>query len=195
MTLTAAAILLFLVFDPLGNIPFYLSALRQVAPERVRIVILRELVIALGILVVFLFAGERILAALGISGPALTVSGGVILFLIAVRMIFPSADASTQEQVEGEPFIVPLAVPYIAGPSAMATVILLMSRAPARWLEWLGALVMAWAATAIILFAATTLRRFLGKRGLIAMERLMGMVLIAIATQMLLDGLHQALRL
>ncbi|MEX0708246.1 MAG: MarC family protein [Woeseia sp.] len=195
MTLISATILLFLVMDPLGNIPFYLSALKNVAPERMTRVLIRELLVALLVLVVFLFIGGRLLGLLGISEPALTTSGGVILFLIALRMIFPTSEKSMQEDVEGEPFIVPLAIPYVAGPSSMATLILFMSQQGDRWPIWLAALCIAWSATAVILFSASALRRYLGRRGLIAMERLMGMVLIAIAIQMLFDGIGQALPL
>lgn len=193
MTLVSAALLLFLVIDPLGNIPFFLSALATVPPERQRLVVVRELLIALGVLVLFLFAGRFLLALLQISEPALTTAGGVILFLIALRMVFPSSQHSLAEQVKGEPFLVPLAVPYVAGPSALATELLLMSREPERWPEWLAALLLAWAATGIILFFASGMRRFLRERGLIALERLMGMVLITVSIQMLMNGIEQFL--
>ena len=193
MTLLSAAILLFLVMDPLGNIPFFLTALKPVEPSRIRIVIVRELLIALGVLVFFLFTGRFILNLLHISEPALTLAGGVILLLIALRMIFPTHESSMQEEVDGEPFIVPLAIPYVAGPSALATELLLMSREPDRWPEWLGALLLAWSVSSVIIFSASGLRRYLGRKGLIAIERLMGMVLITISIQMLLTGVRAAL--
>lgn len=191
MTIASATLLLILVMDPVGNVPFFMSALRQVAPERQRRVIVRELLIALAALLIFLFAGRYILALLQISEPALTISGGMILFLIALRMVFPQSDKSMQEEVDGEPFIVPLAIPYIAGPSAMATVLLLTSREPARWPEWLVALVLAWAVTGAAALLSGRLSRLLGKKGLTAMERLMGMVLITIAVQMLMTGVTE----
>ena len=190
MTLLSAALLLFLVMDPVGNVPFFLSALSTVPPERQRRVVVRELAIALGVLVFFLFAGRWLLELLHITEPALGVAGGVILFLIAVHMIFPSPHRSLYENVGGEPFIVPLAIPYVAGPSAMATLILITSREPARWPEWLIALLLAWAATSLVLYFGSGMRRFLSERGLIAMERLMGMVLITVAIQMLMDGIE-----
>jgi multiple antibiotic resistance protein len=193
MTLVSAALLLFLVIDPLGNIPFFLSALSTVPADRQRLVVVRELLVALGVLVLFLFAGRYLLELLQISEPALTTAGGVILFLIALRMVFPSSQHSLAEQVKGEPFLVPLAVPYVAGPSALATELLLMSREPHRWPEWLLALLLAWAATAVILFFASGMRRFLRERGLIALERLMGMVLITVSIQMLMNGIEQFL--
>jgi MarC family membrane protein len=188
MTLLSAAVLFFLVMDPLGNVPFFLASLRQVPPERQRRVILRELAIALAVLVLFLFAGRHVLAALRISEPALTTAGGVILLLIALRMIFPPGERSMREEVEGEPFIVPLAIPYVAGPSAFATELLLMSREPERWPEWLAALLLAWSATALILYFGSGMRRLLGEKGLIAVERLMGMILVTVAVQMLMTG-------
>ncbi len=188
ITLTSAAVLLFLVLDPLGNVPFFLSALRKVPAARQRRVIARELAIALAVLVVFLFAGRFLLELLHISPLALTMAGGVVLFLIAIRMIFPDGEQATDEDAE-EPFIVPLAIPYVAGPSVLATELLFMSREPARWPTWLAALLIAWAATGAVLLFAPTMERILGRRGLLAMERLMGMVLIAIAIQMLLNGI------
>jgi multiple antibiotic resistance protein len=185
----SAALLMFLVMDPLGNVPFFLTELKRVRPERRRLVVVRELLIALAVLVVFLFAGGVLLDLLGISSTALTVSGGVILLLIALRMIFPTHETSLQEAVSGEPFIVPLAVPYIAGPSALATELLITNQDPTRWPEWLGAVLLAWLGTAVIVYFATDLGRLLGEKVLIAVERLMGMVLVAVAVQMLLTGL------
>lgn len=189
MTTWSAALLLFLVMDPLGNIPFFLSALKPVAPARQTRVIIRELLIAYGVMIGFLFAGGPLLQVLGISEPALTIAGGVVLFLIAVRMIFPPAAGSSQESVDGEPFIVPLAIPYVAGPSLLATELLLMSREPARWMDWLSAITIAWSATAAILTLGSRVRAYLSHRGMIAIERLMGMVLVAIAIQMFLSGI------
>ena len=193
MTILSAALLLFLVMDPISNVPFFLTALRDVEPRRQRWVTIRELLIALSVMILFLFLGPFALEFLQISEPALTVAGGVILFLISLKMVFPTMTAIPVQEVQGEPLIVPLAVPYVAGPSVLASVLLIMSREPERWLEWLVALVLAWLGTAGILLSATSLRRVLGKRGLIAVERLMGMVLTAIAVEMLLTGLRSFL--
>ena len=190
MTLVSATILLFFVMDPLGNIPLFITALKSVPPERQRLVIARELVIALVLMVLFLFAGRLLLDALHISAPALTIAGGVILLLIALRMIFPSAEHSLEEAVRGEPFIVPLAIPYTAGPSALATELLLMQQAPERWPVWLAAVGLAWLASSTILFFSGALRQRLGHRGLVAIERLMGMLLITVAIDMLLGGVR-----
>jgi MarC family membrane protein len=193
MTVLSAATLLFLVLDPFGNLPFFVAALEPVERSRHFRIIVRELLIALGVLVVFLFAGRHILAFLGISDPALTTAGGAILFLIAIKMIFPPQAGHGEKPMDGEPFIVPLAIPYVAGPSAMATVLLLSSREPARWPEWLGALLAAWLASAVIISMSAFLGRYLGRKGMIAIERLMGMLLVAIATQMLMTGIERFL--
>lgn len=193
MTIEAAAILIFLVLDPLGNIPFFLTALSNVDVTRRVRVVLRELLIAYGIMVFFLFLGPQILGLLNISDPALTISGGVVLFLISLRMTFPQVGRGYGEAVEGEPFIVPLAVPYIAGPSVLATEMLLMSREPARWGSWLIAISIAWLGTALVLLLASHFGARLSRRVLLAVERLMGMVLAAIAIQMMLAGLQKYL--
>jgi membrane protein, MarC family len=191
MTTLSAALLLFLVMDPLGNIPLFMTTLKTVEPERRRFVVVRELFIALAVLIVFLFSGQYLLSLLNLSETALTTAGGLILMIIAIRMIFPSRDKSLREDVEGEPFIVPLAIPYVAGPSAMATSMLLMSREPERWMSWLFAVLLAWTASALIIYFASYLARFLSEKGLIAIERLMGMILITVAVQMLLTGIAE----
>ena len=192
MTVFSVAFLLFLVMDPFGNIPFFIIALKNVDERRRRKIIIRELLIALCVLVVFLFTGQYILKILQISEPSLTIAGGIILFLISIKMIFPSSTGGMfEEKLSGEPFIVPLAIPYVAGPSALAAVLFIMSREPARWLEWLLALVLAWFTSGVIIILSSGLKKFLGERGLIAIERLMGMVLITIAVQMLMSGISQ----
>lgn len=189
MTTFSAALLLFLVMDPLGNIPLFMTTLKTVDENRRRRVVVRELLIALVVLVGFLFLGQYLLQLLHLSQTALTTAGGIILLIIAIRMIFPSRHATLEEDVGGEPFIVPLAIPYVAGPSAMATALLLMSGQPGRWPEWLLAVFLAWLASALIIYFASYFARFLGEKGLIAIERLMGMLLITVAVQMLLTGI------
>ena len=189
MTLASAVVLLFLVIDPFGNVPFFVAELARVPAERRRRVVLRELAAAYAVMIAFLFVGQGVLHVLGISEPALTIAGGVLLFLIALRMVFPSPRHSSQEDIEGEPFLVPLAIPYIAGPSVLAAELFLMSREPERWPTWWLAITLAWAATAIIVLGGSHVAAKLGARGLIAIERLMGMVLVAIAIQMFLNGI------
>lgn len=191
MTTLSAALLLFLVMDPLGNIPLFMTTLKKVDEKRQRLVVVRELLIALAVLVGFLFLGQYLLRLLHLSETALTTAGGIILMIIALKMIFPRRDASLEEDVEGEPFIVPLAIPYVAGPSAMATSLLLMSREPGRWPEWLLAVFLAWLVSAVIIYFSGYFARFLGEKGLVAVERLMGMLLITVAVQMLLNGIGE----
>jgi multiple antibiotic resistance protein len=191
VTTLSAAVLLFLVMDPVGNTPVFLSLLSNLEPRRAKTVIIRELIIALGVLIAFLFAGRFILQVLQITEPALSISGGIILFLIALKMIFTDVHEMFGKAPEGEPFVVPLAVPLIAGPSAMATVLLLMARQPGDWPNWLFAIFCAWLATGIILYFATSLGRILGKRGGTAIQRLFGMLLTTVAVQMFLTGIRQ----
>lgn len=191
MTTLSAALLLFLVMDPLGNIPLFMTTLNKVDPVRQRKVVVRELLIALAALVAFLFLGRYLLSVLHLTETALTTAGGIILMIIALKMIFPRRDNSLQVDIEGEPFIVPLAIPYVAGPSAMATALLMMSSEPARWPEWLLAVFAAWFVSAVIIYFASYFAKFLGEKGLIAIERLMGMLLITVAVQMLLNGIAE----
>jgi MarC family membrane protein len=194
MDLWSAALLLFLIMDPLGNVPLFLSLLRDLPPARRRLVLLRELLIALGVLFVFLFGGRWILELLQLRQEAVSIAGGIILFLIGIKMIFPSPEGLFGEAPGGEPFIVPLAIPLIAGPSTMAVLLLLGGQDPGRLGEWSIALLVAWAGTAAILFSSTTLYRWLGMRTLTAFERLMGMLLVALSVQMLLDGVAAYLK-
>lgn len=189
MTIASAALLLFLILDPLGNIPVFLSLLRTLPPQRQRIVLIRELLIALGVLMAFLWAGKYALELMHLRQESVSIAGGIVLFLIGIRMIFPPPEGLMGEIPEGEPFIVPMAIPLVAGPSGMAAVILMGSNEPARLGEWSLALFIAWAATATILFSATYLYKWLGQRVLTAVERLMGMLLVAISVQMLMDGI------
>ncbi len=196
MDLINAAVLLFVVMDPLGNVPIFLSVLDKVAPERRYRVLVRELLVALAILFGFLLAGQYVLKLLGLQQFAISVAGGIILFLIALKMIFPVPRALRDDDEldeHDEPFLVPLAVPLVAGPSSMAVLLLLVTGEPDRLGIWSLALLLAWAASALILLLAPQLKRVLGQRGLIATERLMGMLLVAIAVQMFMEGLAQFL--
>jgi len=194
ISFASAVVILLLVMDPIGNIPLFVSLLRPVEPARRRRVILRECAIAFAVLLVFVFFGSAILGVLGLSDPSLTIAGGVILFLIALRMIFRRPEGIFGDTVSGEPFIVPLAIPSIAGPAAIATVMLLASRAPQRLLEWCIAVSVAMLATAVLLVSADRLAKLAGDQGLLAFERLMGLILTAIAVEMLLRGIETFVR-
>jgi multiple antibiotic resistance protein len=195
MTIASAALLLFLILDPLGNVPVVLSLLRPLTPKRQRMVLIRELIIALVVLLLFLWFGKYALELMHLRQESVSIAGGIVLFLIGIRMIFPPPEGLMGELPGGEPFIVPVAIPMIAGPSGMAAVMLMGSNDPARLDDWSIALLIAWVATAVILLSATMLYKLLGGRALTAIERLMGMLLVAISVQMFLDGISTYLRL
>ncbi|MCY4472530.1 MAG: YhgN family NAAT transporter [Kistimonas sp.] len=193
MTIWNAALTLFLIMDPLGNLPIFMAILKSVPPARQRLVLIRELLIALGVMLVFLFAGEWLLDFMHLQADTVSIAGGMVMFIIALRMIFPERNTPLAEGDEdddsGEPFIVPLAIPLIAGPSLLAALILLSNRQPEMLLEWTIAAVGVWLVSSVILLSAPFILRVAGKRALMACERLMGIILIVIAVQMLLDGL------
>jgi multiple antibiotic resistance protein len=184
----SAAVLLFFLMDPIGNIPVILSVLKGIDPKRQRVIIVRELLIALVILLIFLFLGKPLLNFLHLQQEAVTISGGIILLIIGLRMIFPKPEGIMGVQPGGEPFLVPIAIPLIAGPSILAMLILMTQSNPGNITNWLVALVIAWFASAVVMLFAPVLLRLLKERGLIALERLMGMILVMIAVQMLING-------
>ena len=191
MTVFSAIFLLFLIMDPIGNVPLFLSTLKNVPIERRRKIIIRELLIALLVLLFFMFIGKYILQLLQIAQSSLGIAGGIMLFIIAIKMIFPGRGNLFHHSDSMEPLVVPLAVPLIAGPSAIAAVILMMAQEPSRWLEWMVALVVAWLIAGIILVSSEALGRRLGVRALLAIERLMGILLMLVSVDLILDGIKQ----
>ncbi|MCB1645988.1 MAG: hypothetical protein KDI36_11070 [Pseudomonadales bacterium] len=183
----STALVFFLIMDPLGNIPLFLSVLKDVPQERHLKVVFRELCIAYAALLIYLFAGRYILNFLGLSEQAIEISGGIILFLIALKMIFPTPQGIFGENMGGEPLIVPLAIPAVAGPSIMAVLMLMTTNQPPASL--LLSITVAWLATAAILLLASPMHKILGRRGLTAIERLMGMLLVMMSVQMMLNAL------
>jgi multiple antibiotic resistance protein len=190
MNVVSTALTLLLVMDPLGNIPNFMAALKNVPEARRRRIILRECLFALGILLAVFAGGRGFMAIFGLSAEALRISGGIMLFLIALRMIFPPAGAERPDQHEDEPFIVPLATPLIAGPSLIATIMILRGTRDLDPWSVLTAIVSAWLLSTLILMSAPFFARILRRRGLMAVERLMGMLLIVVSVQMFLDSLH-----
>lgn len=191
MTLYTAALTLVLVMDPVGNIPLFITTLKDIDPKRQNRIIVRETIIAYLILCIFLFFGSRLLHGLNITGPALYIAGGIILFLITIRMIFPVPEERRYyEKHNGEPFVVPLAIPLTAGPSALATVLLFATQEPTRKFVWFIAVTIAGLIFLAIMLLSRNLMNLLGQRGLIAMERLMGMLLTTVAVQMFLQGIR-----
>lgn len=189
MDIITATITLLLIMNPLGNLPIFLSVLRHVEPDRRRVVLIRELLFALGFMLLFLWLGSNMLSALGLRQETVSIAGGIILFIIALRLIFPQPGGVLGLPAGDEPFIVPLAIPLISGPSLLAALILFAHQAPDRMLDWTLASVIAWAITATVMMFSNFFLRALGQRGLNAIERLMGMVLVMISVQMFLDGI------
>lgn len=190
----SAFVLLLLVLDPMGNVSTFMALLRGVPAERRRKIILRECAIAAVLLFLFLGVGERFLQILGLSQSSLGIAGGIILFLIALRMVFESSDKVFGGLPQGEPFIVPLAIPMLVGPSALATVILLSTEHHVGAGSAMLAIVLAMAVTTGILLLGERITKLLGERGLQAMERLMGLLLTAIAVEMFLRGVREFMK-
>jgi len=186
----SAVVLLLLVTDPWGNVPLVPSLVAGCAPERRRWVIVRECLIAFVILLAFMFGGHTFLEVMHLSEASLSIAGGVILFLISIRMVFGSPEGIWGDVAKGEPFIVPLAVPFIAGPSALATVMLMATRDPSRIGMWAAAITVTMAIVTVILVFAEKIRVVLGEKAVIAIERLAGLILTAIAVEMLLGGIR-----
>ncbi|MEP0545841.1 MAG: MarC family protein [Rhodothermales bacterium] len=195
VSVLSAAIVLLFVMDPLGNTPLFLTLLKDIERRRRRYIIVRELLIALAILLAFLFFGQGLLNLLELEQESVTIAGGIVLMIIGMRMIFPTKEGVMGDQGGGEPFIVPLAIPLIAGPSALATLILMVRSDPSAMGKWLLALLLAWGASAAVILAAPFLYGLLKDRGLSALERLMGMLLVMIAVQMLVTGIKTAFEL
>ncbi|AWL10860.1 UPF0056 membrane protein [Saliniradius amylolyticus] len=193
----SAAVTLIFIMDPLGNLPIFMSTLKSIEPKRRRLIIIRELLFSLGLMMLFLFSGQAVLDFISVKQETVSIAGGIILFLIALRMIFPApkTKAPDEQANQPEPFLVPLAIPLIAGPSLLATLILLSNQDPSRMFDWTIAAFVAWGVTAVILLFSGMFHRLLGERGLIAVERLMGMILVMIAIQMLLDGVASYLEI
>lgn len=196
MQILSAILTLFLIMDPLGNVPVFLAVLRDVPRERRRKVLIREVLLAYVVLLVFLFLGQYLLDVLHVRQETISISGGIVLFLIALRMIFPQEGGVLGETQEGEPFLVPLAIPLVAGPSTLAALLLLQRTTESFGALWL-AMTAAWALSAVILLSSTLFYRVFKQKGLVALERLMGMLLVMLAVQMFLDGIakymHRAL--
>ena len=192
MTLFSIAFALFLLMDPVGNVPIFLSILREIEPKNQRRIVFREHIFALVLIIAFYFLGDILLDFLGISQPAVLISGGVILFIIAIKMIFPKPNEASPWSGYKEPFLVPLAMPLIAGPAVLAAIMLYSHRGVDHWIA-LGGIFIAWLSSAIILIAAIPLKKVLGEKGISALEKLMGLLLVMLGVQMLLNGIKGCL--
>ena len=187
----SAVVLLALVTDPFGNVPLVNAMLAGVPVSRRRLVILRECGIAYALLITFMLFGHKFLEVMHLSQTSLSIAGGVILFMIAIRMVFPGTGGALAGEPQGEPFIVPLAIPFIAGPSALATVMLMATRDPTKLAMWGLAISVTMALVLLILLAGERLQRLMGERLMQAIERLMGLILTAMAVEMLLGGIRE----
>ncbi|QCI26081.1 YhgN family NAAT transporter [Buchnera aphidicola] len=185
----STTILLILIMDPLGNLPIVMSILKNLTPKRRIFVLLREMVIALSIMFFFLLAGEKTLSILDLKAETVSIAGGIILFLIAIKMIFPDDQTNDKKNDLTEPFLVPLAIPLVAGPSLLATLMLLSHQYSNQLLSLSLSLFIAWSTTVIILALSDIFLKCLGPKGVNALERLMGLILIMLSTQMFLDGI------
>lgn len=192
----SATVLLFLIMDPIGNLPIFMSILKDLEPKRRQIIIIREMFISLLIMLGFLFIGDHILVFLNLHTETVSISGGVVLFLIAIKMLFPSNEGNGSGFSDGtEPFLVPLAIPLVAGPSVLATLLLLSHQYPHQINLLILSLGIAWSFSMLILMLSNLFSRLLGDKGIGALERLMGLLLVMISTQMLLDGIRSYLSL
>lgn len=188
-TFFTAFVTLFLIVDPVGSIPALSAALKNVQPRRKNFVITRECFFALLILTLFAFFGQNFMAVLGLSKEALTIGGGLVLLIIALRMLFPSRAGIYGDIEDGEPYIFPIAIPMLAGPSALTTVMLMVSSDPSKIYTWIGAITLAMVSSALIIISGDAIQRLLGKRATVAFERLMGLILVVLAVQMFLSGI------
>ena len=185
----STAIVLTFILDPFGNVPLLLTILKDIDKKRHRRIIIREMLFGLIILLFFLFAGKSFLNLFHLDTTSVAIAGGVIFLIIALKLIFPPADGSSIFATTGEPFIVPIAMPMVAGPSALATIMVMANKQEGNLTYLFLSLLIAWGITSIILFSSPLFFKILRKRGLLALEKLMGMLLLIMAVQMLLDGL------
>ncbi|MGB2578563.1 multiple antibiotic resistance protein [Elusimicrobium simillimum] len=184
----SAVFTLFLVMDPFGNIPIFISVLRRVPAERRKTVLIRELCIAMFLMVAFMFLGKQFLSILGIKEYSLSIAGGLMLIMIAFKLVFGGNEEEPKSNPkDDEPFIVPLAIPMVAGPAALSVTLILAAQSPSKMLI-LAAVLTASAINFIILLLSFPISDFLGKRGIVAVERLTGMILVLMSVNMIMGG-------
>jgi len=190
-SILSTALVLTFILDPFGNVPLLLTILKDVDKSRHRKIIIREMLIGLAILLIFLVAGQNFLDLFHLETSSVSIAGGLIFLIIALKLIFPPEKGGAIFASQGEPFVVPIAMPMVAGPSALATILVMSKNQPDHLGGIFISLMIAWAISAVVLYSSPLFFRILRKRGLIALERLMGMLLLIMAVQMMLDGLRQ----
>lgn len=188
---------LFVVIDPPGLVPMFIALTTGMSAEHRRAMALRACLIATILLTAFGFFGESILGFIGISMPAFRIAGGILLFLTALDMLFERRTQRREGQTpdpDHDPSVFPLATPLIAGPGAIATMILLMGQAGESWMVSVAILGLLWAmmlVTYLFLLASPPLERMLGRTGTVVITRLLGMLLAALSVQFVIDGVRQ----
>ncbi len=176
--------------DSVGNVPIYVSVLKNIETKRALWIIFRELCIALIIILLFSLFGTQFLSYLNISHETVYISGGIVLFIISIKMLFPDKGGFADSLcLDGEPFIFPLALPLVSGPSLLAATMIYSKELESKWILF-SAIFVAWIATTIVLLSSAVLKKWLGQKGIFALERLMGFILILIAVNMFLNGLE-----
>ncbi len=188
MCLLSAAMIFLLIMDPLGNLNSYLSLVKELDPKRQKLIIFREMIIALLAMLFFNYLGEHIFYIFELSETTVRLTVGVILFLIAIKILFTAPDSPRANLPKGEPVIFPLAIPLIAGPALLATIMLYAHLEPVQSIT-IFAILIAWAISAVILYFAQPIKRVLKQNGLMAIERLIGMILVLIAVQAFMEGI------
>jgi len=192
----SAIVTLILVMDPFGNIPLFITALKKVSPERRNFILMRELAIALFIMIVFLFIGNKFLNLLGIAQYSMSIAGGIILFIISIKLVFNTTDNDTPKNLKDEePFIVPLAMPLIAGPASLSMLLILSSGPLSKVFYLLIAVIAASLLNAAVLMLSFPISNLLGKRGIIALERLTGMLLVLMSVNMVMHGVANFIKM
>ena len=197
--LLTAFVTLFVIVDPVALVPLFIPLTRGMTPHQRRRIALRACLVAAGVLTVFGLVGDNLLTLIGISIPAFRIAGGVLLFLTALDMLFERRTRRREDKTQpvephelDDPSVFPLAVPLIAGPGAIASMILLGAQAGGGWqgfgLVW-GVMVAVIVATCVLFELAAPLERALGRTGTLVVTRVLGMLLAALAAQFIIDGI------
>ena len=189
-SIIGTAVLLMFILDPFGNVPLLLTILKDVDKKRKKFIIIRESIFGLIILLTFFFFGEAFLSIFHLETASVTIAGGVIFFVIALKMIFPGEKGNVTLFGSQDPFIVPIAIPLIAGPSALATIMIMTKSYSDHFWALFASVMLAWTASTFILYMSPLLYKILREKGLSALEKLMGMLLLMLAVQMFVDGIR-----
>lgn len=189
-SIIGTAVLLMFILDPFGNVPLLLAILKDVDSKRKKFIIIRESICGLAILLVFFFFGKTFLSIFHLETASVTIAGGIIFFIIALKMIFPGEKGNVALFGTSDPFVVPIAIPLIAGPSVLATIMVMTQTYSEHFWPLFISVILAWTLSTIILYMSPFLYKILKERGLNALEKLMGMLLLMLAVQMFVNGIR-----